>query len=196
MWRAFELDPSAPAERDRSISHTARIAQKYRIPEAQAIASSARLTALAKAEGLDFRFDHIRSGNTFDAHRVVHMAHERGVQDAVKERFLLGYLTEGEPIGDRDTLARHAGEAGLDSEEVRAALAGDAYKQAVRDDEAEAARLEIHGVPFFVLGNRYALSGAQPTEVFLEALNRAWAELKISRRRSPRAQAAALTGAP
>ena len=112
-WRAFELDPSAPKVRDPQ-PYAERLAAKYRTPVPRAEAMIRQMTATAAADGLDFRFDRIRPGNTFDAHRVLHLAGERGQQDLVKERFLRAYLTEGEPIGDRETLVRLAAEAGLD----------------------------------------------------------------------------------
>jgi predicted DsbA family dithiol-disulfide isomerase len=137
-----------------------------------------RMTDVAREDGLDFRFDRVRAGNTFDAHRVLHLAGERGVQDAVKERFLRAYMTEGAPIGDPETLVRLAAEAGLDAEEVRAALASDAHAADVRADEDEARELGINGVPFFVLGGKYAISGAQPAELLSRALTQAWKELE------------------
>jgi predicted DsbA family dithiol-disulfide isomerase len=118
----------------------------------------------------------VRRGNTFDAHRVLHLARERGVQAAVKERLFRAYFEEGEPIGDRKALARIAGEAGLDAGEVRRVLAGDAYADAVRADEEEARRLGIHAVPFFGIG-AYGVAGAQPVDVLHGALSQAWAEL-------------------
>jgi hypothetical protein len=104
VWRAFELDPAAPAER--TGDYTARLAEKYGVEHAQAAAMVDGMTRAAAADGLRFRFDIARTGNTFDAHRVVHLALDRGRQDAVKERFFRGYLTEGEPIGDRPTASR------------------------------------------------------------------------------------------
>jgi predicted DsbA family dithiol-disulfide isomerase len=178
VWRAFELDPSAPRERDPSVSYATRLAKKYGSSVREAEARIARVAALAAAEGLDFRYERARAGNTFDANRVVHMAAERGVQGAVKERLLRAYFTEGEPVGDRETLARLASEAGLDAEAVRAALAGDAYADDVRRDEREAAELGIGGVPFFVFAGRYAVSGAQPAELFASALAQTWDDLE------------------
>jgi predicted DsbA family dithiol-disulfide isomerase len=108
---------------------------------------------------------------------VLHLALERGVQDAVKERLLRGYMTEGAAIGEAEVLVDLAGEAGLDREEVRAMLGSTRYTAEVRDDEQEAATLGISGVPFFVIGGRYAISGAQPAKVLLGALERAWADI-------------------
>jgi predicted DsbA family dithiol-disulfide isomerase len=174
VWRAFELDPGAPRVRDRSTSYAERLAKKYGKSPEQAQLMLDRMTEVAACDGLEFHFERAQSGNTFDAHRVLHLAHERGVQDAVKERFLRAYMTEGEPIGEPETLVRLAGEAGLDAEEVRAALAGDAYAREVRADEEKARAADIHGVPFFVFAQRYAVSGAQTPDVLLDALTQAW----------------------
>jgi predicted DsbA family dithiol-disulfide isomerase len=163
VWRAFELDPQAPRERDRSVSYAERLSKKYGSPLAQARARIASMTQTAKADGLDFDFERIRPGNTFDAHRLLHLAEQRGLQDAVKERFLLGYMSEGAAIGDPEVLQRLATEAGLSAEEVRA-------------DEAQARELGINGVPFFVFDQRLAVSGAQPAELLLSALKQAFAD--------------------
>jgi predicted DsbA family dithiol-disulfide isomerase len=180
VWRAFELDPSAPRERSTDVSYAERLATKYGSSVKEAEGMIARMADVARADGLDFHFERARSGNTFDAHRVLHLAHDRGKQDAVKERFLRAYMTEGEPIGDPETLVRLAAEAGLDPEGVRATLASDAYTQEVRGDEAEAREIGINGVPFFVLGGKYAVSGAQPAELLLRALNQAWKDLEAN----------------
>jgi predicted DsbA family dithiol-disulfide isomerase len=176
VWRAFELDPSAPRVRDTSVSYAERLAKKYGTGVAEAKGMLQRMTDVAAGDGLDFHFERIRSGNTFDAHRVLHLAHDRGVQDAVKERFLRGYMTEGEPIGEPEVLVRLAGEAKLDPGEVRGVLAGDAYGSDVRADEEQARAAGISGVPFFVFAGRYAVSGAQSADVLLEALKQAWAD--------------------
>jgi predicted DsbA family dithiol-disulfide isomerase len=176
VWRSFELDPGAPRAQPPGLSYAERLARKYGTSSAQAEAMIDRMTSIAAADGLPFRFDLIQPGNTFDAHRLIHLAHARGMQDAMKERLLRAYLVEGEPIGDPGALARLATDAGLDADEVRDVLAGDAYASSVRADEEEARRLGIHGVPFFVLGNAYGVSGAQPVEMLLAALTQARAE--------------------
>lgn len=176
VWRAFELDPSAPRVRDTSQSYAERLASKYRVPTPQAQQMIDRMVETAAGDGLEFRFDRIRPGNTFDAHRVLHLAHDRGRQDAVKERLLRGYMTEGQAIGERDVLVELARDAGLDEAEVGDALDSGRYTDEVRQDEALARELGISGVPFFVLAGRLAVSGAQPSEVMLGALERAWSE--------------------
>lgn len=180
VWRAFELDSAAPRVRDPAVSYSERLRQKYGTSIAQAEAMLQRMTEVAAADGLQFRFDRIRPGNTFDAHRILHLAHERHVQDAVKERLLRAYMTQGEAIGEPEVLVRLAAEAGLDAAEVRALLSSDRYGREVRADEQEARSLRISGVPFFIIGGRYGLSGAQPSETILGALTQAWAETQAA----------------
>lgn len=175
-WHAFELDPAAPPTVDTSVGYASRLAKKYGVPVAQAETMIQRMTDTAKADGLDFRFDIIKPGNTFDAHRVLHLALERGKQDAVKERFLRAYMTEGMAIGDTSVLNQLAAEAGLDVDEVASVLASDTYAHAIRADEQQAREIGITGVPFFIIG-RYGVSGAQPAEALLGVLQRAWSEL-------------------
>ncbi|HVW28692.1 MAG TPA: DsbA family oxidoreductase [Polyangiaceae bacterium] len=176
VWRAFELDPSAPKERDPSISHAERIARKYGLTVEQARQSTERLVDVGRGEGLAFDFTHIRSGNTFDAHRLVHLGLERGVQGAVKERFLKAYFEEGMLLSDHGTLLRLAVEAGLDEREAADVLSASSFADAVRADESQARELGIDGVPCFVLDGRFAVTGAQSTAVLLSALNHAWSE--------------------
>jgi predicted DsbA family dithiol-disulfide isomerase len=176
VWHAFELNPSAPRETNEG-PYAARLAKKYGISAKEAQSKIDHLVSVARGDGLSMDFERIRPGNTFDAHRIVHHAREVGRQDAVKERFLRGYLSEGEAIGDPEVVARLAIDAGLDTDRVSAILSSDEYAREVRTDEAEAQRLGIHGVPFFVIGGRYALNGAQPAELMGRALRQAWSEL-------------------
>ena len=175
-WRAFELDPSAPRVRNPQ-PYAERIAAKYGRTPAQAQQMVDRMVEIARADGLAMDFEHAKPGNTFDAHRLLQLALERGSQAALEERLFRGYLCEGRAIGEHDTLLSLATDVGLSAAEVSATLATDQYAREVRADEAEARALGIHGVPFFVLGNRYAIEGAQPTEPMLRALERAWSEL-------------------
>jgi predicted DsbA family dithiol-disulfide isomerase len=176
VWHAFELNPAAARESQEG-PYAERLAKKYGMSTKEAQGRIDHLVSVGKADGLTLDFERIRPGNTFDAHRIVHYAREVGLQDAVKERLLRGYLSEGEAIGDREAVARLAVDAGLDADRVSAILASDEYAREVRADEAEAQKLGIHGVPFFVVGGRYALSGAQPAELMGKALEQAWAEL-------------------
>ena len=172
VWRSFELDPNAGPSSD--VPAAERLAAKYGMSVEDAAASHARLTALAAEDGLEYHLDRTRGGNTFDAHRLIQLGKARGTQDAVKERLMRAYFTENVAIDDHETLVRLAGEAGLDA---RATLASDDYADAVREDEELARRIGINGVPFFVLGRRYGVSGAQTPDVLLEALDKSWEAL-------------------
>ena len=171
-WRSFELDSTAPAERKGDRAE--HLATKYGMSVEQARAAEQQMTERAAAEGLDFRFDIARAGNTLDGHRVLHLAADHGVQDAVKERFMRAYFGEGELMSDHPTLVRLAAEAGLPEDEVRDTLAGDRFTAEVRADQETAYGFGISGVPFFVLDRKFGVSGAQPAEVILESLRKAW----------------------
>jgi predicted DsbA family dithiol-disulfide isomerase len=175
VWHAFELDPDAPALQEGD--NAARLGEKYGRTRAQALAMMKQVEDTAAKEGLVLHLTTARTGNTFDAHRLLRLAVDRALQRAVYERFFRGYMTEDEAIGDREVLARLASEAGLDGAEVREVLAGDRYASEVREDERAARMLGINGVPFFVFGGKYAVSGAQRVEVMLRALEQAWADV-------------------
>ena len=168
VWRSFELDPQAPRLYPGTL--TDRLAQKYAVSQHEATAMIARVTAVAAEEGLHYRLENARAGNTFDAHRLIHFATNRGLGPAVMERLMQGYFTTALPIGDRDALVRVAAECGLEAGEVRALLASEAYMTEVRADEQRAARFNVRGVPHFLFDEQHAISGAQPTETFLAAL--------------------------
>jgi predicted DsbA family dithiol-disulfide isomerase len=173
-WRSFELDPGAPYER--TGDRAERLAQKYGMTVEQAREAEQRLTGVATGEGLDFRFDIARSGITFDAHRLVHLAETHGLQDAMKERLLRAYFTEGELMSDHDTLVRMAVEVGLQGQKVRELLAGERYADEVRADERTAGELGISAVPTFVVDRKLGASGAQPPGALLDLLRQGWAK--------------------
>lgn len=176
VWRSYELDPGAGPSDPTPGGYPERLAAKYGTSVAEAEARIEHITALAAAEGLDFRFELSRRGNTFDAHRLLHLALERGVQEALKERLDVATFSEGLPVSDHDALLAVAVDAGLDADEVREVLATDRYADAVRADEARAASYGIRGVPFFVIDGRYGVSGAQTPEVLLDVLEQAFSE--------------------
>jgi predicted DsbA family dithiol-disulfide isomerase len=163
-WKSFELNPDAPRRRGSTAEHLAR---KYGWTPEQVAASNERLTALAAAEGLEYRMDETQGGNTFDAHRLLQAAKARGLGGEMKERLLHAYFTEGLAIGELEVLARLGEEVGVEMP------AGDAFADAVRADEHEARLLGIAAVPFFVIDRYYAVEGAQPAEVILGALTQA-----------------------
>ena len=176
VWRSFELDPAAPPSPATSGEYVERLAAKYGRTRQQAQEMLDGMTATAAAEGLDFRFELARPGNTFDAHRLLHLALAHGRQDALKERLDRATFTEGSPVSDAAALTRLAVEVGLPEAAVVDVLATDRYADAVRADDAQARAYGISGVPFFVVDGRYGISGAQPAELVLQALEQAWSE--------------------
>lgn len=174
IWRSFQLDPNAPTTADGDPLD--RLVAKYGMTRADAARAQARVTATAATVGLDFHLDRARSGNTFDAHRLLHHAISAGRQSDLKERLMAAYFVEGDAVGEPEVLARLATEVGLEDSAVREVLASDAFAAEVREDELEARRLGISGVPFFVIDRTYGISGAQPSEVMLSTLDRAWAD--------------------
>jgi predicted DsbA family dithiol-disulfide isomerase len=178
VWRSFELDPEAPAERTGDLAEL--LARKYGMSVEQARASQAQLTETAAGDGLDFRFDLARGGNTFDGHRLIHLARAHDRQDAMKERLLGAYFSQGELISDRATLIRLGAGVGLPADEVEQMLDGDRYADEVRDDERTAGALGISAVPTFVVDRTLGASGAHPPEALLELLREGWARRPLS----------------
>lgn len=171
VLHSFQLDPNARTQSPQE--HTEALARKYGTTTEGVRAQQARLVALGAERGIDFRFDEAWSGNTFDAHRLLHLAGERGRQLELKHRLGRAYFTDGDPIGEHDTLRKAAADVGLDPTEVDEVLAGDRYADAVAADLATARDLDVTGVPFFVVDGRLALAGAQPPELLARVLRRA-----------------------
>src|SRR5689334_5074182 len=169
-WRSFELDPDAPVQR--TVDSATHLAEKYGMTREEAVARQQSLAEMAAGDGLDMRADLVKGANTFDAHRLVQLAKAEGMQDAMKERLMRAYHTEGEALGDGETLARLALEVGLPENEVRDVLAGDRYAAEVREDERTAMALGINAVPFFVVDRRFGAAGAHPPEALGELLRR------------------------
>jgi predicted DsbA family dithiol-disulfide isomerase len=172
VHRAFQLDPTMP--KGQLFRHRDVLMRKYGMNETQVAAAQARLEHLAAGEGLEYHLVESRTGNTLDAHRLVHLAGEQGNQEAVIERFFRAHFTEGRSLFDDDSLASLADEAGL--KHARELLETDRFAEDVTADHQQATALGATGVPFFVINDRYGVSGAQPAEVFAAALARAWEE--------------------
>ena len=173
--RSFQLDPSRP--RHETTNRRAMLKAKYQLTDDKVLEMDARMERLAEIEGLEYHLtDSGLTGNTLDAHQLLQLAKERGVQDTVIERLYRAYFTEQRSVFEPDSLVALAGEAGLDAAEARDVLERDAYVSAVEADVSEARSLGVSGVPFFVIDGRYGVSGAQATEVFEQALARAWDE--------------------
>jgi len=168
-WRAFQLNPDLPPE---GVDRRQYLETKFGGPEGAARIHD-RVREAGRNVGIDFRFEDIaRSPNTFDAHRLLRLAVLQSKQGELKENLLEAYFLKGRDLGDPRVLAEIAGETGITGD-VRAWLDSDAEAEGVRQDIADAARLQITGVPFFIFGGRYAIAGAQPTEIFAQALDAA-----------------------
>lgn len=172
VWRSFELDPGAPASREGR--YDAHLAAKYGTSESGGRAMVARLSAAAERAGVQARFDLVRPGNSFDAHRLLQLARQTGRQDALNRRLMHAYLAEGALISDHDVLERLAVEVGLEVDSVRGVLASAALAEQVRADQEEAARREVTAVPTFLVDDRFVIPGAQTPDSMLATLRRAW----------------------
>lgn len=171
-WHSFQLDADAPQRQE--ISNSARLAQKYGRSIEEVEEMQRNIADMAKAEGIEFNWQNANSGNTLDAHRIIHLAQSKGLGSEAKEAFFYSYMTDGLAIGERETLEDVAARIGLNPVEVDDVLDSDEYADFVKFDEATARdQLNVTGVPFFVFDQRIALSGAQPTEVFVKVLEKA-----------------------
>lgn len=171
-YRAFQLDPSA--EREVRGSRTEALRRKYGMGEDQIATMDERLERLAAEEGLAYNLAATTLGNTEDAHRLAHLAREHGLEGAMLERLYAAYFSEGRSIFDEDALVALGVETGLDADLVRAMLRSNAFRDTVQAERRAAAELGASGVPFFVVAGRYGVSGAQPPEMFTEALEKGW----------------------
>jgi predicted DsbA family dithiol-disulfide isomerase len=169
VHRSFQLDPSLP--KGQSLRARDMLMRKYRMTEAEVVASQDRLERLAAAEGLEYHLAESRTGNTMDAHRLVHLGHEHGIQDSVIERLFRAHFTENRSLFDEESLRVLGEEAGLP--DVQEFLRSGRYESQVIADHRQAHELGARGVPFFVIDGRYGVSGAQSVEVFSQALARA-----------------------
>lgn len=174
-WRSFELDPQMQTTPGQSIHEL--LAERKGLSVAEGKRLNDHMAKVAEEVGLHYDFDKVIPVNTFLAHRFLHLAAAKGKQNEAEEQVFAAYFVEGKNVADLDTLAQIGAGLGLDAAEVRATLETDAYSQQVRLDEYEAQQVGARGVPFFVFDNKYAVSGAQPSELFAEVLTKAWGEM-------------------
>ncbi|ENX16692.1 putative DsbA family dithiol-disulfide isomerase [Acinetobacter lwoffii] len=171
-WHSFQLDPEAPVRQE--ISNSERLAQKYGRTVAEVEEMQRNIAEMAKAEGIEFNWEGANSGNTFNAHRLIHLAQSKGLGNEAQEAFFYSYMTQGLAIGERETLEDVAARIGLNPVEVDDLLDSEEYADFVKfDQEVAHEQLKVTGVPFFVFDQRVALAGAQPKEVFLQVFEKA-----------------------
>lgn len=174
VHHSFQLDPTFPQGEVRDQREV--LTAKYGMTEEQATKSGLEMEERAAADGLEYNMTGIKMGNTVDAHRLVHLGAKHDIADTVVERFYRAHFTEQRSIFDHESLVELATDAGLDAAEARNVLESGAYAEEVEADGAQARALGANGVPFFVIDERYGVSGAQPKELFAQALDRAWSD--------------------
>ena len=173
-WKSFQLNPDLETNPD--ISSYESLAAHKGISVEQAKSMSDQVVEMARDVGLTYNMDDAVVANSFNAHRFSHLAKKHGVQDEAEEALFKAYFTEGKNIDDNETLADIGASIGIDRDEVLKMLNSDAYDDEVRMDLHEARQIGVTGVPFFVINRKYAVSGAQPKEVFLETLEKILSE--------------------
>jgi predicted DsbA family dithiol-disulfide isomerase len=173
-WHSYQLDPGLPEHYEGT--ELDYLASRKGMPREQVRRMFEHVTAVAAEEGLAYDFDALVVANSLKAHELLHLAAEHGVATAVKEALLSAHFEQGEDIGSLEVLKRVGADAGLDANDVDQALRDGRYRAAVQADIRQAGQLGIQGVPFFVLEQRYGISGAQPGEVFSQALEQVWRE--------------------
>jgi predicted DsbA family dithiol-disulfide isomerase len=175
-WHSFELDPSL--ETDTSVNAVAHIAAAKGISKSQAEGMFSHVTEVAKEIGLDFDFEKNVVANSFNAHRLIQLAKTKGLANEAEEALFKVHFIEGKNIDDEETLIQTGVSIGLDENEVKEIFSSDVFAEEVKRDEMQAQTFGIRGVPFFILNNKYAVSGAQSPEVFSKALSQAWTEFE------------------
>lgn len=174
IYRSYELNPNELRDTDQTTYDS--LAKKYGMSVQEAKSMTENVVAQARTVGLNYNFDSIKPTNSFDAHRLTHFAAEQGKAKEMTEVLFSAYFEKGEHIGSREVLIRLAGEVGMEAKQVEKILNESSYAEEVRRDEKEGADLGIQGVPFFVIDRKYGISGAQPLQVFTDALTQAWSE--------------------
>ena len=177
FWHSYQLDPDAPIRQEKSNSE--RLAEKYNRSIAEVEEMQRNIAAMAKEEGIEFNWEHANSGNTFNAHRIIHLAQSLNLGNEAKEAFFYSYMTQGLAIGERETIEDVAARIGLNPNQVEDVLNSDEFAEFVKyDEEVARDQLKVTGVPFFVFDQRVALAGAQPVEVMKDVLTKAVATMK------------------
>lgn len=172
QWRSFQLAPDLKTDTSKNVYEYLAERKGWSLDVTRNI--HAQMTETAKEVGLDYKFDKAIPANSFNAHRLSHLAAKYGLQDAVEERLFSAYFTEGKNIDDIETLVHLGADSGLSEDEIRNMLQSDLHADDVQKDIYEARQVGVRGVPHFVINDMYSISGAQPSELFLGALQKAW----------------------
>ena len=178
-WHAFELDPRMKTDTKANVYDY--LAKRKNISHESSVRLHEQVVEMANESGLTYNFDTTVIANSFDAHRLIQLAKQQGLGDAAEERLFKAYFTEGKDISDHLTLIVLGDEIGLDGKRIKQMLDNEEFADEVRYEERQAQELGINGVPFFLFNDKYAISGAQPPKVFLDALNRSWKDYESSK---------------
>lgn len=173
-WKSFQLDSNFIASEDDDMAE--HLATKYQKDKQWAQEMMDSMTENAKNSGLDFHFEKAVMANSFNAHRLLHLAKKHNLSNELEELLFKAYLTDGKDVNNLTTLSELGLQAGLDITEIEAVLQSDTYAKEVKEDILEAQSIGVQGVPFFVLDNKYAVSGAQHVETFVKTLEKVWEE--------------------
>jgi predicted DsbA family dithiol-disulfide isomerase len=174
IWKSYQLDPTIPE--NVNDSYVGYLSKKRNVSEAQGNEMLASVTASAKKIGLDYDFEKSVMTNSYKAHLLIQFAKSKGLGNEIEERLFKAFLTDGDNISDISTLTKLGKEVGLIESEIQAAFTDRTYAEAVRNDLYEAKQIRVTGVPFFVFDRKFAVSGAQPSEVFLDTIKRVFGE--------------------
>ena len=177
-WKSFQLDPTIPKTFDKKVSTYEYLAERKGMSVEKAIELHSNVTEMARNVGLTYNFDQSVVANSFDAHKLIQFAKTKGLGDAAEESLFKAYFTDGKDMSDHSILVELGNEIGLNEKEVISALESAQYGEKVNFDISEGSQLGVTGVPFFVFDRKYAISGAQPIETFLNALKQSFAESK------------------
>jgi predicted DsbA family dithiol-disulfide isomerase len=176
VWKSFQLDPTIPTEALGNSDVYEYLSTRKGISKEQVVKMHAQVTQMAKDAGLDYKLDKTVMVNSFKAHRLIQLAKEKGLGDAAEERLFYANFTEGKDFGNTAVLIELGKEIGLTEADVNEALTNEKYTQQVNEDIQEARAIGVNGVPFFVFNRKYAVSGAQPPEAFLQTLEKSFSE--------------------
>ncbi len=174
VWKSFQLNPDMKTESNKNINQYLAEAKGWSIEKAKEM--NDYVSNIAKEIGLTYNMNKAVVANSFDAHRFSHLAKKHGKQNDAEEKLFEAYFTDGKNTADHQTLVQLGSEIGMDATEISTVLSSDEFSDEVNQDVYEAQQVGVRGVPFFVLGEKYAISGAQESSTFLQALNKTWEE--------------------
>ena len=170
-WKSYQLDPMIPMSFEEPVGVYEYLADRKGWSLEQSEQMHERVVEMAASVGLEYNFDKAVVANSLYAHRVIQLAKEKGLDDAIEEIFFRAYFTEGRDLASVTELVALGEEVGLAEADIRAAIASEEYAYRVSQDIQEGVNLGVRGVPFFVFERKYGISGAEPIQVFIDTLN-------------------------